>query len=127
MKSGEKKPDNNDKLKKTSVQWLKSAGYLDTEDQKSINYIYVPPKGDQKNKISGDAGHFIRSGIENLASKIIAKNIVKKYKKWQEKNPIQYQSLLWTRQQILKKAKKLAQIKDKEIVEKPKVYTKVRE
>ena len=80
-----------------------------------------------KKKISGDAGHFTSSGIENLASKIIAKNIVKKYKKWQEKNPIQYQSLLWTRQQILKKAKKLAQIKDKEIVEKPKVYTKVRE
>ena len=48
MKSGEKKPDNNDKLKKTSVQWLKSAGYLDTEDQRSINYIYVPPKGDKK-------------------------------------------------------------------------------
>ena len=126
MKSGEKKPDNNDKLKKTSVQWLKSAGYLDTEDQRSINYIYIPPKGDKK-KISGDAGHFTSSGIKNLASKIIAKNIVKKYKKWQEKNPIQYQSLLWTRQQILKKAKKLAQIKDKEIVEKPKVYTKVRE
>ena len=48
---GEKKPDNNDKLKKTSVQWLKSAGYFDTEDQKSINYIYVPPKGDKKIKL----------------------------------------------------------------------------
>ena len=79
---GKKKPDNDDKLKKTSAKWLKSAGYLDTEDQKSISYIYDPPKGDQKNKISCDAGHFITSEIENtdlkrsdLASKITAKTL----------------------------------------------------
>ena len=41
-----KKFDKNltDKRKKTSQDWLKAAGYLDTDDQKSINYIYVPPK-----------------------------------------------------------------------------------
>ena len=41
-----KKLDKNllDKRKKTSQDWLKAAGYLDTDDQKSINYIYVPPK-----------------------------------------------------------------------------------
>ena len=44
-----KKFDKNltDKRKKTSQDWLKAAGYLDTDDQKSINYIYVPSK---KNK-----------------------------------------------------------------------------
>ena len=44
-----KKLDKNllDKRKKTSQDWLKAAGYLDTDDQKSINYIYVPSK---KNK-----------------------------------------------------------------------------
>ena len=41
-----KKLDKNllDKRIKTSQDWLKAAGYLDTDDQKSINYIYVPPK-----------------------------------------------------------------------------------
>ena len=46
---GKKKPDNDDKLKKTSSEWLKSAGSLETEDQKSMDYIYVSPKGDEKN------------------------------------------------------------------------------
>ena len=46
---GKKKPDNDDKLKKTSAEWLKSAGSLEAEDQKSVDYIYVSPKGDEKN------------------------------------------------------------------------------
>ena len=60
---------------KIAKDWLKTAGYLDTKDQDKINYIFVPPKKYQ-NKISGDAGHFIRTKIdstdfknENLASK----------------------------------------------------------
>ena len=36
-----KKPDKNliEKRKKTSQDWLKTAGYLNTEDQNSINYL----------------------------------------------------------------------------------------
>lgn len=41
------------------------AGYLDTEDQDKINYIFVPPKKKTENKKPGDAGHFIRTEIEN--------------------------------------------------------------
>ena len=33
-----------EKRKKTSQDWLETAGYLDTENQESINYIYVPLK-----------------------------------------------------------------------------------
>ena len=62
---------------KISKDWLKTAGYLDTKDQDKINYIFVPPKKIDQNKILGDAGHFIRTEIdstdfknENLASKI---------------------------------------------------------
>ena len=62
---------------KISKDWLKTAGYLDTKDQDKINYILVPPKKIDQNKILGDTGHFIRTEIdskdfknENLASKI---------------------------------------------------------
>ena len=85
---GEKKFEKesvNDKRKKTSADWLKTAGYLDTKDQDAINYIFVPPKKTEENKIPTDAGHYIRSEIDatdlkksNLASKITAKNIVNK-------------------------------------------------
>ena len=44
---------------KISKDWLKTAGYHDTKDQDKINYIFVPPKKIDQNKISGDAGHFI--------------------------------------------------------------------
>ena len=30
----------NDKRKKTSTDWLKTAGYLDTMDQDAMNYIF---------------------------------------------------------------------------------------
>ena len=30
--------------KQISAEWLKTAGYLDTEDQDKINYIFIPPK-----------------------------------------------------------------------------------
>lgn len=83
-----KESDDNNKFKKTSTDWLKSAGYLDAKDQDVISYIYVPPKKTEQNKISADAGHQIRSEIENvdlkktdLASKIIAKKNNKKIQK----------------------------------------------
>ena len=74
---------------KASKDWLKSAGFLDTKDQDKINYIFVPPKKVEINKIPGDAAHFIRTEIdstdfkkENLATKIRRnKNIRKPYKK----------------------------------------------
>ena len=58
------KDSNSDENKKTSSDWLKSAGYLDTTDQKAINHIFVPPKKTEENNIPADAGHFIRSEIE---------------------------------------------------------------
>ena len=74
---------------KASKDWLKTAGYLGTKDQDKINYIFVPPKKVEINKIPGDAGRFIRTEInltdfkkENLATKIRRnKNIKKPYKK----------------------------------------------
>ena len=71
---------------KISVEWLKTAGFLDTKDQDKINYIFVPPKKKDTNNILGDAGHFIRTQIdntdfkkENLASKMKGKNVRKPY------------------------------------------------
>ena len=70
---GKKKFNKNltDKRKKTSQDWLKTAGYLDTGDQKSINYIYVPSKKTNENNIPADAGHFIRSEIDSTDLKKI--------------------------------------------------------
>ena len=83
-----------DKRKKASQDWLKAAGYFDTEDQNSIHYIYVPPKKTNQNNIPADASHFIRSEVDsadlkksNLASKITAKKIVDKYRKAARKKP----------------------------------------
>ena len=36
---------------KASKDWLKAAGFLDTKDQDKINYIFVPPKKVEINKI----------------------------------------------------------------------------
>ena len=79
---------------KASKDWLKAAGFLDTKDQDRINYIFVPPKKVEINKIPGDAGHFIRTEIdstvfrkENLVTKIRRnKNIRKPYKKMVDTN-----------------------------------------
>ena len=83
-----------EKRKETSQDLLKNAGYLDTENQESINYIYVPPKETFQNKIPADAGHFIWSEIDstdlkksNLATKIIAKKIVDECRKQARKKP----------------------------------------
>ena len=62
---------------KVSAEWLKTAGFLDTRDQDKINYIFIPPKKETTNKILGDAGHFIRTEIENTDFKkenLAAKN-----------------------------------------------------
>ena len=70
---------------KISWDWLKKAGFLDTKDQDKINYIFVPPKKEDSNQIPWDAGHFIKTEIdntgfknENLASKDIRKKGVRK-------------------------------------------------
>ena len=62
-----------------SRKWLKNAGYLDTKDQDSINYMFVSPKGVRQNEIPHDAGHFVHTEIEstdfkksNLASKMLS-------------------------------------------------------
>ena len=77
---------------KASAKWLKSARFLDTKDQDIINYIFIPPKTETANNIPGDAGHFIRTEIENtdfkkenLASKTKTKNVRKPYQKPAEK------------------------------------------
>ena len=82
----------NDKRKKTSSDWLKTAEYLDTKDQDAINHIFVTPRKTEENKILSDAGHYIRSKIDatdlkkmNLPSKITAKNILNKYRKMARK------------------------------------------
>ena len=56
-------------VNKISAEWLKTAGYLDTSDRDKINYIFVPPKKKTENKIPGDAGHFVRTEIENTGFK----------------------------------------------------------
>ena len=73
---------------KVSAEWLKSAGFLDTKDQDTINYIFVPPKKETTNKIPEYAGHFIRTEIENtdfknenLASRTKTKSVRKPYQK----------------------------------------------
>ena len=70
---------------KISADWLKQGGFLDTKDQDKINYIFVPPKKEDSNRIPGDAGHFIRTEIENtdfknenLVTKEIRNKSVKK-------------------------------------------------
>ena len=72
-----KKIGQRNKSNKISAEWLKTAGYLDTKDQDKINYMFVPPKKEETNKIPDDVGHFIRTEIdltdfkkENLASKV---------------------------------------------------------
>ena len=75
-----------DNPNKAPANWLKAAGYINTKDQDSVRYVYVPPKKADENKPSGDTGHYIRSEIDNtdlkkktdLATKIAAKNIIKK-------------------------------------------------
>ena len=70
---------------KISLDWLKKAGFLDTKDQDKINYIFVPPKKEDSHQIPWDAGHFIKTEIDNtdfkngnLASKDIRKKGVRK-------------------------------------------------
>ena len=67
---------------------------MDTKEQDAINYIFLPPKKTEENKIPANAGHFIRSEIEvtdlkksDLATKITAKNIVNKDRKTARKRP----------------------------------------
>ena len=80
---------------------LKTAGYLDTEDRNSINYIFAPPKKTTRNNIPADAGHFIQSERNsrdlkksNLATKTTAKKIVDKYRKQARKRPYTVQSIV---------------------------------
>ena len=65
-----KKVVQREKSNKISADWLKA------KEQYKINYIFVPPKKEDKNNIPGDARRFVRTEIdstdfkkENLASK----------------------------------------------------------
>ena len=87
--------------KKHHKIFLKTAGYLDTEDQNSINYIFAPPKKTTQNNIPANAGHFIQSERNsrdlkktNLAKKKTAKRIVDKYRKQARKRPCTVQSIV---------------------------------
>ena len=98
-----KKIGQRNKSNKISAEWLKTAGYLDTKDQDKINYMFVPPRKEETNKIPDDAGHFVTTEIdstdfkkENLASK------VRKYK---------------TRKPYISKEKIEDMLKDSETVE----------
>ena len=100
-KKNKKDNDDDDKNKKTSTEWLKAADYLDTKDQDAIRYLYVPPK--KTNEPSTDVGHYIRSEIDNvnlkqsnLATKITAKNIIKKYRNLARKKPYKTPSISYT-------------------------------
>ena len=37
------------KQNKASADWLKAAGYLETENQNAVEYVYVPPKNNVSN------------------------------------------------------------------------------
>ena len=85
-----KKIRQREKSNEISADWLKATGSLNTKDQDKINYIFVPPKKEDKNNIPGDAGHFVRTEIdstdfkkENLASKTRKS---KKAKNWKSKD-----------------------------------------
>ena len=89
------------KIKKTSTEWLKAAGYIDTKDQDAIRYLYVPLK--KTNEFSKDVGHYIRSEIDNidlkqsnLATKFTAKNIIKKYRNLARKKLYKIPSVSYT-------------------------------
>ena len=74
---------------KISKDWLKKAVYLNTKDQDKIKYIFVPPKKIDQNKISGDAGHFIRTEIDSTDFK--NENLVSKMKKSKKSKKAPYQ------------------------------------
>ena len=88
-----KKVGKRHKSNKISEDLLKTDDYLDTKDQDKINYMFLPPKKEDKNNIPGAAGHFVRTEIystdfkkENLASKVRRNKTKKPYldlKKWQ--------------------------------------------
>ena len=74
---------------KISKDWLKKAVYLDTKDQDKINCMFVPPKKIDQNKISGDAGHFLRTEIDSTDFK--NENLVSKMKKSKKSKKTPYQ------------------------------------
>ena len=88
------------KSNKISAEWLKTAGYLDTKDQDKINYIFVPPKKETTNKISDDAGHFIRTEIYSTDFK--KENLTSKIRKDKTKKPYFYKEKNKKHQKILK-------------------------
>ena len=78
---------------KASKDWLKAAGFLDIKDEDKINYIFVPPKKVEINKIPGDAVFFMRTEIdsidfkeENLATKVWRNKNRKPYKEMVDTN-----------------------------------------
>ena len=52
-------------VSKAPKDWPKAAGYLDTKDQDSIRYVYVPPAKPEQ-KAPTDTGHCIGPEIDNV-------------------------------------------------------------
>ena len=50
---------------KSNIDWPKAAGYLDTKDQDSIRYVYVPPAKPEQ-KAPTDTGHCIGPEIDKV-------------------------------------------------------------
>ena len=82
--------DKDSKSKNSLNQWLKSASYLDTKEQNALRYLYVSAKKKEENEIFSDGGSEIDNvdlKKSNLATKITAKNIIKKYRNMARKTP----------------------------------------
>ena len=82
--------DKDSKSKNSLNQWLKSASYLDTKEQNALKYLYVSPRKKEENEIFSDGGSEIDNvdlKKSNIATKIAAKNIIKKYRNMARKTP----------------------------------------
>ena len=82
------------KQKNVSSDWLKAAGYLDTEDQDAIQYIFNPPKNNanDENKPTEPAeaaGDVIdlKKTSGTTAAQLATKKLVKKYRNLARKKP----------------------------------------
>ena len=80
------------KKNNTSANWLKAAGYLDTKDQDSIQYIFnVPPKNNENNNLATEPVDDVidlKKTSGTTATQLVAKNLVRKYRNLAKKKTI---------------------------------------
>ena len=74
-----------EKSSKISAEWLKTAGYLGTNNQDKINYIFLLLKKIKTNNIPADSAHFIRTEIDSTDFK--KENLVTKKRRQKTKKP----------------------------------------